>query len=680
MKRVITFALFFTVLFTTLFSAPAFAIEDISPVASRDSFEKQNVRDDLEAVYGKGLDTEAFTDVKDLDIIHTMEYGYKSGDLSDYGFYIYVYDPLCRTIDSAVLFAAIGEGTSLSYYPMICEILSRYDGFYKCKVITDGLFTTASKRTYNIASIQVNFYNHGLKQFKHGRTYRYTGNMKGYGSPIDTLSCTYSSLEVIDLETKFTYYRTAGSEKGLGWQNQINTVYFSVPNSYLEKYGHISKIHHKYTEYETGPMIVTDSTDVYYYFENLYKEDKKATFDEGHYGLFDKISVGTALSPKYESGFYFNYDYDGDTYKYTDNSPFRGNYRRPVFWFYDAKLLSRGAAGTSISTAKIFEFIEDHPDMYFGTYDDKMSDDEETLSFAYSVYPFEKDSDCLMCLLPFHLHGYCPKDSSEENYIRFVLLVDDIKDKKDYYEFLFENKLDEYNDTLDLEDAENIDVLLSYDSTHSFWQKVDDFGFWSTVFQKAYIVDDKTVTVYPFSVIDDHDLDMSAESFSDKYLVSEKDVQDIKNAYNEASEKDSTLFLFRFDVSDYYVTEVDTYTCDPAWIDDYKLVDGVRGLVCMQSYYDDFQIISLTFKKDGVETIVPVTDTPDDFIGDITTPPEKPPLIDMSKKQSYASLIALVLIAVLIFIFRKPLSKLMGVIIEGLINGIKRFIGLFKKK
>ena len=682
-KRIITFVLLLATLITTFFSASASAVGSaLLPTSTRDSFEAQSVTEDLKAVYGENFKTEQFKDVDELDIIHTMEYGYYSKDLSDYGFYIYVYAPIGKEISKMTLFAAIGEGQNLAYMPMFCTVLSSEGNYYKCRVEIGSYFNENCKRIYNLSSLTVSFSDKTQFSYKHGYTYKYTGNMKGYGSPIDTLACRYSSLDVIDLLTNFTYYRTAGSEKGLGWQNQINTVYFSVPNSYLEKYGHISKIHHKYTEYETGPMVVTDNLTLWTYFEDLYNSGRSAKFEEGHYGLSSIDYFDLSILSAYISDFWFNelyaVDTDGsfDSQQTSPNSPFEGNYHRLPFWFYDSELGNRGFNKVTVTTDEVFNFIQNHEKQYFGTWEERKAEVLNILNTGYLLYPFEKDdSKFHTCsLVSYSNFGicFCPKSETDSNYIKFKDFADS-KVKK-VYEYLFEDKLDEYNETFDLEDVKNIETLLSYDSTHDFWDKVDDFGFWSTVFDKSYIVDDKTVKVYPFSTINDSDLGMSDKSFSDKYFIALDDVSAVKSAYNEAVANDCTLFLFRFDISDYYASEMKIYKCDPALKDNYKKVDG-SAMVCMQSYYDDFQIISLTFKKDGVETIIPVNDTPDDFIAPITTPSET----SKDKGNGIMALIGLILIAVLVFIFRKPISKFFGVVGEWIINGIKGIIGFIRK-
>ena len=112
-----------------------------------------------------------------------------------------------------------------------------------------------SRRVYKISGVTVYSEDRGiLKESAVGQKYIYTGNMKGYGSEINTLACTIFTQDTITLDTRFTYYRTAGSFKGLYWQNQINTVYFTVPNKYVEEYGKLSAIHHTYKEYETGKV------------------------------------------------------------------------------------------------------------------------------------------------------------------------------------------------------------------------------------------------------------------------------------------------------------------------------------------------------------------------------------------------------------------------------------------
>ncbi len=78
-----------------------------------------------------------------------------------------------------------------------------------------------------------------------------------------TLSCKISKLERVQLDVKHTFYRTESSSMGYGYQNQIDTVYFSVPKRLFDEYGELQRIKAEWYEYKTKPILVTSNKEYY---------------------------------------------------------------------------------------------------------------------------------------------------------------------------------------------------------------------------------------------------------------------------------------------------------------------------------------------------------------------------------------------------------------------------------
>lgn len=628
----------------------------------RTSFEEQGVMDDLGAVLSSDKIQEykdgAKTVYNDALVLHTMEFGYISRDLSDFGFYIYVYDPVCGAdLTSVTAQMCLLESTSSQYKEYGCTMLSK-DGYFSKHRVELGDNATMlnwSERVYKISGITVESSKY-IKDCYVGTKYTYTGNMKGYGSEIDTLTCRIFAQDTIMLYTEFTYYRTTGSSKGLYWQNQINTVYFSVPNTYVEDYGKLSAIYHSYKEYETGPMVVTNSALFGPYMQSLYESNKAAAFEEGQYAISDfekrEVAFGSALD--YTGSFAFNYSEvtDNKLFTKTIDSPFviSGdltmdrimNFTSLPFWFYDPNLASRENNEVAVTSDDIFNFISSHPMIYTGTF-------EELTDHAIEKYPYAEPRPGVT------VNGK-PLDNTEANKAVDATRLHYIST---FYGTHFTEILDEYNGVMDFRDSSNIKTLLSYDISHTTYQKIQDFGLFAFLFGNAYVKGDETISnIHPLAVIEESDLSLSDADFSRKYLVNKSDVSKIKWSYNNAKSKGETLFLFRFDISDYFAKSQKVYYYDTFMIDEWK-EDVSVAMVCRQSYYADFDIIALTFDKDGVETIIPVVHTPKDFIGDITTPSEVAPPINWS------ALISVACVIVILFVFRKPISKTVGAVCSG---------------
>lgn len=679
MKRLIGFIICFITVFF-VFIVPISAASTNEP--DRESFEKQSVMTDIEAVISSDLIEKykngAGTVYTENAVIRTMEYGFYSGDLSDYGFYIYLYSPALNFGSELTGIKAqicLEESSSGVYKEYECTMLSK-DGYFskhRVELGEDVSKLNSSKRVYKISGVTAYNDSKGyLKDCKVGFKYTYTGNMQGYGSEIDTLSCNIFAQETLELETDFTYYRTASSEKGLYWQNQINTVYFSVPNKYINDYGKLSKIHHKYKEYKTGPMVVTNTKIFSDYMESLYSQNINAAKDTQQYAVSDlSFSTNTGLLSGTEVAkgtFTFNFERAGCIINDLYDSPFLRHsvvndsvYKRLPFWFYDENLALRENNEVTVSSEEIFEFLNSHIKIFKGT-------QEELWAKAERLYPFPTKG------------GYWINDVYYEEYVD----TSDVStmQKRDryinsFYTIIFSNPQEVCDCDVDLNDPVNVKNLLSYDMSHSWWDKYLDFGWKNTIEGNAYVKNDETILdIHPFTEIDDYDLTLSVTDFAKKYLVNVSDVQKIKAAYIDAKGNDSTLILFRFDISDYFAKEQTLYEYNEKK-SEWKEMDAA-AMVCEQSYYSGYDIISLTFDKDGVETVVPVVHDPKDFIADITTPSAVAPPVDWS------ALIGLVLFIVLIFIFRKPVAKLAGGIAQGtynigkgIYNGIRRF---FKKE
>ena len=70
-------------------------------------------------------------------------------------------------------------------------------------------------------------------------------------------------LEIITLDVKHTFYKTMTSSKGAGYQNQLDTVYFSVPNRFFDNFGKLQRIKAEWYEYKTNDIVVTSNSDFY---------------------------------------------------------------------------------------------------------------------------------------------------------------------------------------------------------------------------------------------------------------------------------------------------------------------------------------------------------------------------------------------------------------------------------
>ncbi len=249
-----------------------------SPVAN---YDRTSIYDDLQ-----DIDIELYPKLANgaPQVIRFSEYCYSENELFKeyYGLYFYVYNPSETPIydygnvaNMAIAYNA--DGTVKEYANERLTILDKTENnrFFKFKVENSAkLFPMASeyaaanegKRRYDIAGIQLRHTNGAYKMdCTFGKTYYFEGYSKGCGSSTtseSTLKSTSDSLETIELKVHHTNYRTGVYKDYVC--DELNTVYFSIPNEVFEKYGNkLQKIKADWYEYKTNPVFVTNNEDAY---------------------------------------------------------------------------------------------------------------------------------------------------------------------------------------------------------------------------------------------------------------------------------------------------------------------------------------------------------------------------------------------------------------------------------
>lgn len=155
---------------------------------------------------------------------------------------------------------------------------------------------------------------------------------------------------------------------------------------------------------------------------------------------------------------------------------------------------------------------------------------------------------------------------------------------------------------LDADNEDDKHDLLSYNDTHDFWDKVGDYGLWDALFGR--VPDDESlVAIDPIVIVDVADLTLGKTALCEKYLINENDYDDFI-AYANSKKDGNKIVLFRYRVSDYVSKELDIISPDQPY------ESTVQGYVFDQSIDIDFDIISLTFNKDGNYTVIAAVSDP----------------------------------------------------------------------
>ncbi len=599
-NKILTFIIIFFVTMSTVLSI--FCPTTVRAEDSVVDFDKTNVLDDLKSSSDFDILKYPFIDLgfQRVKLIQVVEYcySYYKNKQSNYGLYLYLYNPTGQNIDTTNKANAVqlaveysSDGNPIKYEKFDLKFCSKSTGaydslFYKYKVIDhvsdDGKTilqrVNSNERRYDISGIELmTVGNVNVTDYEVGGTYKFSGFAKGYGAD-ETAESTLKSydieeLETIELDLNSTFYRTDRvNSNGANHYDTINTVYFSIPESIFNEYGNLQKIRAEWFEYKTKMMAITSNTDFY----NTMKQYTGVEIAETDNGYYDE---NIPFNLKIYDGSYSGTGTSGSSYyDWAYNLPSE----EPGFgaWFnYIDKVSTILPIVFNSSVDKDFELDSIDKILSF-FYSDTVAGNVAGVKLLDYIYNYSNDLG----------HGY----------------LDDLENKKgkQISKDLFENSVDVgrqigYNDKIiDLGDTFE---LKSYDSNHSWWDKLWDFGFsWPST--------SGNYTISPIYEVKAKDLVNDKSIVSDNLFIFEDHVDDFKEYYVSETLKGNKVILFRFANTDYYACNVDGRD------DTY---------VAQQTLFFNFDIIELTFNKDGKYMVIPVVADPIDIASDITSPPPK---------------------------------------------------------
>lgn len=566
------------------------------------TFDNVNVLDDLRSSTsdGKAFDLKKypFNDKGSVAIVNFVEYCYsfKSNMRSNYGLYVYVYNPQGLTFDTTVkqnkiqmAVAYDNNGTPTRYEKFELKYCNKSEEsnyknlFYKFKVvdrkINDKTFVdrvNSNERRYDVSGIELTTKgNPNATEYGVGGTYKFTGYAKGYGpdsTATSNLTCVVENLETLELNVHHTYYRTNVSSLGKNHYNEVNTVYFSVPERIFTTYGFLQKIRAEWWEYKTKRAMVTSDRDFYNlvkqytgYYVGEHSDDVPFCL---YTDFFPVISAQWGSPSIYQYGWTYNVNLE------------------TVYTIINTvQSISSSDSISEIMPYAFYSPAADVDSIFKFLYSKPIAGDVNSTEVANWIYNYQNNLG----------HGYIDCNGRE---ISKDLFEDDVD----------EGRQKGYNDkTIDLSDTFN---LMSYDSNHSWWDKLWDYGFsWPTTSGDYQNVE-------PIYTLQASDLTGTNSSVASKLLVNEDDVNDLRTYYTAETLKGNRVILFRFATTDYY--------CAPAYRTGMPgTINNTDTYVAQETVFLDFDIIELTFNKDGVYHVIPVVSSPTDIINGFTAPPVK---------------------------------------------------------
>lgn len=202
-------------------------------------------------------------------------------------------------------------------------------------------------------------------------------------------------------------------------------------------------------------------------------------------------------------------------------------------------------------------------------------------------------------------------------------------------------------------------TLVGSDRTFSWFDALTLGLFYST---------DVYEHISPIVEVDVHDYDLGDSDFSEKYFVALGDVQKVKSSLIDAKESKQVLYLFRFAGTKYLADQLyyrpkdNLYTpggCTPV------------GYMCQEVAFLDFNIISLSYMKDGELTMFSVVSDPMDFLA--STQNNFNPFDYSEILNILAIILGLIILLLLLWFF----SKIVFPVLRGFFRLLK---SLFSKK
>lgn len=538
-------------------------------------FDKTYVTDDLNQMKIEGvgfdeLDYPVNLNDHNVTLLNFIEYmfTYDEANRGKYGVYLYFYNPSQKDIIASasnkiqIADAFDSDGNATSYRKFNLQLINASTApsdkvFLKFKVVFDKSFIKAlnrNARRYKVSGVELfEQAKNTATEYKIAGHWTFSGFAKNCGPDAknneSTLSVSdYYTIDTISLDVHSTTYRQNGvSHLGAGHQNQVNSVYFSIPNRYLNENGVLQKIKCEYYEYKTKWIVTTDKADIY---NSL------------------KAAMPNVANNGYEIGL----------------SSRRNNASDPTY-IKNGKSTSLSA---NLSAGNITQ----------AEYD-RLS---EKMATPYLYYVFNSnDKKVTSQELIEYINEYSSKSTGTKLSIKNGEVLENI-----FYSYVDDGHTKGYN--LVEIDAEDSFDLLDYDSNHSGWMKFLQYGF------HAPSTDDGLKDIKPIVAVESL-YGLSA----DNLLVNGNDFNKFKNFCTESLADDSTPYLFRFSVSDYESYDATVHK-NNSWL----TIGGTNSNTTMSSetVYLDFDIITLTFARNGVYTVVPVVSNPIDIVGDITPPLE----------------------------------------------------------
>ena len=172
---------------------------------------------------------------------------------------------------------------------------------------------------------------------------------------------------------------------------------------------------------------------------------------------------------------------------------------------------------------------------------------------------------------------------------------------------------DVHHKLVDFDAGDTFDML-NYTDSNSGWRR-----FFAGLFGLTpRDLDESYTGISPIRIVTDEDMGNADMARTLLINGNETELNEFKDFCNNARENNETVVLFRFAQTDYECLPVMCY--NPFTGRNLSGDYGNDTYVVQESVFLNFDIIELTFNKDGEYTVIPVVNSPVDIYNDITLP------------------------------------------------------------
>jgi|GEM_PF-4388294 len=637
MKRIVVSVLSFFIAVMGVFVAPRVSYAET--LSSNNFHLVTDVSDEstIENDLGEDFRESVNTNVTVPYVFFLGEFGFSPNFSTDgsvvygreyYTVYLYVYNPTDYVfnnedydISSRIATYDDGEGwTDLRTYKLVylnCTVDNKYYKFKISDFYIDYLYNAVrdysasydfSMRPYIVEKFSV-FLNEDpwnpLLVSTLRRSFTYCGFSKGFGgSNSSSLVCADSSLS-LPLSVAPVWYRPGVTNgKSPYTRDSLHSVYFSIPNEYIDVYGDAAAFQATWLNAVLAPIIVTGNQEAYDELSRYVGVDLNSVSNKPSYSL---LGAAVKQSAAGAGPWFYSFGYGYNVHSlYADGLASYLSLKNPLVYgsvFYKlAGVVNSGASDNSadnyiVSSSEIKTLMSEYSSKYKGNRVVATRLDGSTYVSPYNTDLFESvDSDFTF------FDTEIPNSSSAIKGIPLTF--------GDYSQNFFQRNTPFYNYDVDFEDIPFVHEVSGSDLTGSV-------------------------------------SDVSQRLFIDECFVS-----DLRSAYSPQSH----LYLLRYKVSDYVSQEASVFYKGTYWGQEAYWFSDTNAYFAQESVDLQFEILNATF-VDGVRyTTLNVEMAPIDIIPDLDPPsvvtPDNPKVPSTSSSSlGVLGFVVLIIVLVVVFVF-----------------------------